>query len=170
MWISPYLRPSASYWVPFWKVPLAEHRYWTHCWPARVNCVTTLQFGKIRCETVRLKVCRGSPRHTIASAVSLRKELLSKYMSGTTSVQHTQPCASHGHRLPACWPEGCEPPLTEVEAEGPHLSHPLPERNKTGNIRLLPAHLILYHSDEGWEGGNSVSVVTKHLQQQTKHP
>lgn len=131
MWIFPYLRSSASYWVSFWKVPLAEHRYRTHCWPARVNCVTCmLQFDKIRFETVRLKGCRGSPRHTIASAVSLRKELLSKYMSGTASVQHTQPCVSHGHRLPASWPAGCEPPHTEMEAEGPHLSHPLPKKKQ----------------------------------------
>lgn len=153
MWIPPYLRPSASYWVSFWKVSLAEHRYRTHCWPARVNCVTyMLQFGKIRCETVRLKGCRGSPRHTIASAVSLQKELLSKYISGTTPVQHTQPCVSHGHRLPAYWSEGCEPPHTEMEAEGPHLSHPLPKKKQNRQHQASASTSILYHSDRDGEG------------------
>lgn len=78
-------------------------------------------------------------------------------MSGccATAAQHAAPLVSPTGTgfQPAGLRAVTFPTLTgRYWAEGPGLSHPSPEKKQHSHSRLLPAHLILCHPDEGTRG------------------
>lgn len=172
----PSLIPSASHWVSFCKGALAKHKYWTHCQAARVNSVTCMmQFGKeIWCETVRLKGYRGSPRHTVALAVSLSEgttEQIHAWLLCNISAAQSTSCVSH-----SLMDWGLQPSPDwdgRHGAEGPSLSHPLHKKKWNRQHKASCQHVLLstiqIYSVSQLKG-DSVSVVTEHLQDRPRQP
>lgn len=153
---------SASNRMSFWEVALAKH-----CWAARASSVTCMmQFSrKIWCETVRLKRCRGSPCHTEASAVSLSEETpeqISIWLLCNISAAHSTSCVSHS----LLWTWGLR------TAAGLGLSLPLHRKRQNRQHQAsasmsypLQSRLTVSKLD-----GDSVSVVTEHLQDRIRQP
>lgn len=133
-----------------------------------MNSVTCMkQLSKIWCETMRLKGCRGSPRHTVALAVSLSKgtpEQICAWLLCNIRATHSTSCVSHSllHRLRwkalgrGPWPFSSSSKEETEHATSGLCQHVLPFTTQIHTVSHLK--------------GYSVSVITEHLQGGTRQP